>query len=90
VLCKYYLFDHDTGYRSTHYLTGDAQTIDQTMMTHRLSGDLGGYQIYAYRDYEEYISDTSLNWSRKLTRSWFDRGAMVAADSRERTDKFGG
>ena len=51
MLCKYYVFKDNI--RHTEYMTGTRKEIESEMMVKKLADQLGGYQLFPYRDYQE-------------------------------------
>ena len=75
MLCKYYVFKDNI--RHTEYMTGSRKQIESEMMVIKLADQLGGYQLFPYKDYQEYMAKGSTEWSKDEIYSWWDRQAMV-------------
>lgn len=80
MLAKVYLFE-DPGFRTTDYITGTRREIDEKLMVYRVRNILGGYHIYDYEDYDEYLQDNSFQWQRREVHRWFDREAIIQNNS---------
>jgi hypothetical protein len=74
MLCKYYVFENNV--RETKYMTGTRKEIESEMMVIKLADQLGGYQLFPYKDYQEYMAN-STEWTKDEIYSWWDRQAMV-------------
>ena len=75
MLCKYYVFKDNV--RETAYMIGSRREIEQEMLMIKLADQLGGYQLFPYKDYKEYMSKGGDDWTRDEIYSWWDKPAMI-------------
>ena len=75
MLCKYYVFENNV--RETKYMTGSRREIEQHLMMKKMADQLGGYQLFPYKDYKEYMAKGSTEWSKDEIYSWWDKEAMI-------------
>jgi hypothetical protein len=76
MLCKYYVFENNV--RETKYMTGSSRReIEQHLMMIKMADQLGGYQLFPYKDYKEYMSKSSVDWTNDEIYSWWDKEAMI-------------
>lgn len=75
MLCKYYVFKNNV--RETAYMIGSRREIEKEMMIIKFSDQLGGYQLFPYKSYKEYMSKGGDDWTRDEIYSWWDKQAMI-------------
>ena len=75
MLCKYYVFENNV--RETKYMAGSRTKIEQHLMMIKMADQLGGYQLFPYQDYKEYMSKSSVDWTNDEIYSWWDKQAMI-------------
>ena len=72
---RYYVFKDNV--RETAYMIGSRREIEQEMLMIKLADQLGGYQLFPYKDYKEYMSKGGDDWTRDEIYSWWDKPAMI-------------
>lgn len=75
MLCKYYVFENNE--RHTKYMTGSRKEIEEQLMLIKLRDELGGYQLFPYKDYQEYMSKGSTEWSKDEIYHWWDKQSII-------------
>ena len=75
MLCKYYVFKNNV--RETAYMIGSRREIEKEMMIKKFSDQLGGYQLFPYKSYKEYMSKGGDDWTKDEIYSWWDKKAMI-------------